>query len=180
MPLQRPPSTQRPIQCLIRRRLCGLLFLSLPLSACGHFAGDAEPANLQKASNADICEQQWLLESLVVDGREHKTRMFWQKMWRDRPYLTCDKLGFVRGSAGSNPYLGKFDLSDSGNIHWLKPPKISRMGERRESSELETDYLLALPRVDSASRQGDVLVLHGSDGTRVEFQRSSEAPPPAP
>ena len=171
MPLQRHPAN--------RCRIPGLLLFPLFLSACGHFGGDAEPVALHRAAGGEICEQQWLLERLHIDGREHKSRMLWQKMWRDRPYLTCDKLGFVRGSAGNNPYLGKFELTDSGNIQWLKPPKISRMGGRRESSELETDYLLALPRVERASVVDDILVLEGNDGTRLEFQQTHEPAPPA-
>ena len=177
MPLQRHPLVRA--GHATRRRLSGIVILPLLLSACGHFGGDTEPAALHKATDTDICEQQWLLESLSVDGREHKSRMFWQKMWRDRPYFTCDKLGFVRGSAGSNPYLGKFDLTESGDIQWLKPPKISRMGAKRESSDLETDYLLALPRINRASIRGDTLIMQGSDGTQLEFQRTTEAPPPA-
>lgn len=173
MPAQRHPVL------FARIPATGAVLLPLLLSACGYFQGN-EPSPAAVATNTssdNICEHQWLLESLTVDGREHKSRMFWQKMWRDRPYLTCDKLGFVRGSAGSNPYLGKFNLTNDGGLKWLKPPKISRMTDRRKSSELETDFLRALPRVDRASTLGDTLLLEGSDGTRLEFQQTRELPP---
>ncbi|WGL15646.1 META domain-containing protein [Microbulbifer bruguierae] len=149
------------------------LLLGLLLSGCGSTA--TEPSNMAKTDNPGICEQQWLLESLSVDGREHKSRMFWQKMWRDRPYFTCDKLGFIRGSTGANPYLGKFKLTDTGSVKWLKQPKISRMAGRRDGSELEQDFLLALPRVTHAFTEGETLVLQGSDGTRLEFTQTVEA-----
>ncbi|MCK7596660.1 META domain-containing protein [Microbulbifer sp. CAU 1566] len=154
-----------------------LLFTCTLLAACSSGTSEISesPANLTANDKASICDRQWLLESLSVDGREHKPRMFWQKMWRDRPYLGCDKLGFVRGSAGSNPYLGKFELEDSGDIRWLKPPKISRMSGRRKSSELEKDFMLALPRVNQAYSKNDTLVLQGRDGTRLEFTPSGKA-----
>lgn len=154
--------------------LAPLLFGALLATSCSYFAGEPQtaPSTLAHGEDGDICAQQWLLESLHVDGREHKSRMLWQKVWRDRPYLICDKLGFVRGSAGSNPYLGQFELSEDGHIEWLKPPEISRMGDRRNSSKLEMDYLRALPRVDSARLEQDRLVLKGDDGTRIEFQQS--------
>jgi hypothetical protein len=148
--------------------------LLMLLSACGHL--DSAPPSNQAATKSAwtptaagqsakaLCNSQWLLESLTVDGREHKPRMFWNKMWRDRPYLTCDKLGFVR----------------SGDIRWLKVPKISRMGDRKESNELEQDFLLALPRVSSASPNGDTLILRSSDGnTQLEFKRTGELAPAA-
>ena len=156
-------------------RLTPLLLTSVLLGACS--SGSSQPSGLAKTDKSAICDRQWLLENLSVDGREHKPRMFWQKMWRDRPYLGCDKLGFVRGSGGSNPYLGKFELTDTGDIRWLKSPKISRMGGRRDSSELEIDFMLALPRVDHAFSSGDTLILEGSDGTRLEFKQAGELPP---
>ncbi|AQQ69031.1 hypothetical protein Mag101_16390 [Microbulbifer agarilyticus] len=127
----------------------------------------------------EICDYQWILHGIRVDGEEQKSRLFWQKMVRDRPYLTCDKLGFVRGSAGSNPYLGKFSLDDDGRIEWRKPPKISRMVGRRDSSDLEKDFLKALPRINRASVDGDMLTLRGDDGTRIEFKQTGELPTPA-
>ncbi len=152
--------------------------LLLLISACSHVDEQGASLSSPEAAEAEaMCAHQWLLESLTIDGREHKSHMFWRKMWRDRPYFTCDKLGFVRGSAGSNPYLGKFTLAEDGNIQWLKPPKISRMGNRRESSELEKDFLLALPRVDRASLSSDSLILQGADGTMLEFQQTRELPP---
>ncbi|WP_428819423.1 META domain-containing protein [Microbulbifer sp. MCCC 1A16149] len=157
--------------------LLALLFTGLTLSGCG--SSDTQPSAMRATDSDAICERQWLLDTLSIDGREHKSRMFWQKMWRDRPYLGCDKLGFVRGSAGSNPYLGKFRLSDGGTIQWLKPPTISRMVGRRKSSELEKDFLLALPRVSHAHARGDTLVLEGDDGTRLEFKQTGEVPPPS-
>ncbi|WP_299594409.1 META domain-containing protein [uncultured Microbulbifer sp.] len=163
----------------------GILSLSLfCLTQAGCSSNDAHQAEASQAAmtqtgSSAICDRQWLLDSLFVDGREHKPRLLWKKMWRDRPYLGCDKLGFVRGSAGSNPYLGKFRLDDNGSIKWLKPPKISRMVGRRDSSELEQDFLLALPLVTHAHTQGDLLILEGNDGTRLEFRQASEAPPAA-
>jgi len=156
---------------------CWLLLLSGLLAGCGGLGSNGQATGIAAQSAESLCQRQWLLEELQVDGREHKLSMFWQKMWRSRPYLTCDKLGFVRGSAGSNPYLGKFDLSDSGAIQWLKPPEISRMGAPRESSELERDFLLALPRVNQADLQGDTLVLNADDGTRLLFRQTRELPP---
>nr|WP_029250016.1 META domain-containing protein [Microbulbifer agarilyticus] len=126
----------------------------------------------------EICDYQWILHGISVDGEEQKSRLLWQKMVRDRPYLTCDKLGFVRGSAGSNPYLGKFSLDDDGHIQWRKSPKISRMVGRRDSSDLEKDFLKALPRINRASVEGDMLTLQGDDGTRIEFKQTGELPTP--
>ncbi|HEY8568202.1 META domain-containing protein [Microbulbifer sp.] len=157
-------------------RLAALFSLSMTLfvSGCGNHS--SQPAAMAETGESGVCEREWILDNLSVDGREHKQRMFWQKMWRDRPYFTCDKLGFVRGSAGSNPYLGKFELADSGSIHWLKPPKISRMVGRRDSDELEKDFLLAMPRVTRARTSGDTLILEGSDGTRLEFKQAGDQP----
>ncbi|MBB5211440.1 META domain-containing protein [Microbulbifer hydrolyticus] len=163
--------------CCLRVGVLALFLVFLTATGCG--SSDTRPAAMSGTGSDAICDRQWLLENLSIDGREHKPRMFWQKMWRDRPYLGCDKFGFVRGSAGSNPYLGKFRLSDSGAIKWLKPPKISRMVGRRDSSELEQDFLLALPRVTHARTSGDILILEGDDGTRLEFKQTGEVPPPA-
>lgn len=166
----------------LRASVLTVSLLGLILGGCN--SGNTYPQAVGQAASETgsgaICERQWLLDNLYVDGREHKPRMFWKKMWRDRPYFSCDKLGFVRGSAGSNPYLGKFRLDDDGTIKWLKLPKISRMVGRRDSSELEKDFLLALPRVTHARAQGDTLILEGSSGTLLEFKQASEAPPPAP
>lgn len=156
--------------------LFALFVAALVFTGCGSHS--SQPAAMAETDEGSLCERQWILDSLTVDGREHKPRMFWQKMWRDRPYFTCDKLGFVRGSAGSNPYLGKFELADSGSVRWLKPPKISRMVGRRDSGELEKDFLLAMPRVTRARTLGDTLILEGSDGTRLEFKQAGEQPPP--
>ena len=152
--------------------LLSLLVAALVFSGCGNHS--SQPAAMAETGGRSICEHQWILDSLTVDGREHKPRMFWQKMWRDRPYFTCDKLGFVRGSAGANPYLGKFELADSGSVRWLKPPKISRMVGRRDSDALEKDFLLAMPRISRAHTQGDTLILEGSDGTRLEFKQAGD------
>jgi len=162
----------------LRGGILTLALACLPLGGCS--SSDTLPTAMTQTGSSAICDRQWLLDSLSVDGREHKPRIFWKKMWRDRPYFGCDKLGFVRGSAGSNPYLGKFQLDDSGAIQWLKKPKISRMVGRRDSSELEQDFLLALPRVTRAHTQGDILILEGDGGTRLEFKQAGEAPPPAP
>lgn len=154
--------------------LLALFVAALVFTGCGSHG--SQPVAMAEADKGSLCERQWILDSLKVDGREHKPRMFWQKMWRDRPYFTCDKLGFVRGSAGSNPYLGKFELADSGSVRWLKPPKISRMVGRRDSGELEKDFLLAMPRISHAHTQGDTLILEGSDGTRLEFKQAGDQP----
>ncbi|WP_105102383.1 META domain-containing protein [Microbulbifer pacificus] len=153
-----------------------LLAMSLTFTGCAGNSGP--PAAATETGLMSVCEREWILDSLTVDGREHKPRMFWQKMWRDRPYFTCDKLGFVRGNAGSNPYLGKFELRDGGDVHWLKPPKISRMVGRRDSGELEKDFLLAMPRISQARTRGDTLILEGSDGTRLEFRQVGEQATP--
>ncbi|WP_193162795.1 META domain-containing protein [Microbulbifer hainanensis] len=165
-------------------RICGKLpsllttVLLASLSGCGMF-GASEPESVETAITEDssICAYQWLLESLSVDGREHRSRLLWQKLWRDRPYLTCDKLGYVRGSAGSNPYIGRFAVSADGEISWPKVPAISRMSDTRDSSELEKDYLKALPQTDSMKMEGDSLIMQGDHGaTRLEFKRIEEMP----
>ena len=154
--------------------------LGLSLTLVTGCASSPQSTSTNLSSNpADICDYQWILHGLSVDGREQKSRLFWQKMVRDRPYLTCDKLGFVRGSAGSNPYLGKFELAEDGAIKWIKAPKISRMVGRRDSSELEIDFLKALPRINRVSVEGDVLTLQGSGGTRIEFKQTGELPGPS-
>ncbi|MGL6159464.1 META domain-containing protein [Microbulbifer sp.] len=155
-----------------RRPLIPLAAVALLiLGGCGQLS-EAELAEAA-AEEGSICEHQWLLESLSVDGREHRRHLLWRKFWRERPYFTCDKLGYVRGSAGSNPYLGRFSLSDGGELSWSQPPTISRMSDIRESSELEKDYLKALPRTDSAQVEGDSLILRSdSDKTRLEFRRA--------
>ncbi|WP_081848146.1 META domain-containing protein [Microbulbifer sp. HZ11] len=157
--------------------LAGLILSSALSSGC---SSTPQPLSAsQPMPPGDICNYQWILHGISVDGREQKSRLFWQKMVRDRPYLTCDKLGFVRGSAGSNPYLGKFDLADNGAIEWVKAPKISRMVGRKDSSELEKDFLKALPRINRASVEGDILTLQGGEGTRIEFKQTGELPGPS-
>lgn len=176
MPAQRHPVLAHFTPSRVLYPLAGTLLLLI--SACSHVDDQGTSLLSPEAANAEtICTHQWLLESLTVDGREHKSHMFWRKMWRDRPYFTCDKLGFVRGSAGSNPYLGKFTLAENGSIKWLKPPKISRMGDRKDSSELEQDFLLALPRVNRANLNAGQLILEGIDGTVLEFKQTRELPP---
>lgn len=175
-PLFLPPLHTRSRPLILTTGLLCLMLMSV--SGCGNSA--AQPPVMTLSGNGAICDRQWLLDSLSVDDREHKSRMFWQKIWRDRPYFGCDKLGFVRGSGGSNPYQGKFKMAESGTIQWVKLPKISRMGSRRESSELERDFLLALPRVNHAriyrDPHGDTLILEGSDGTRLEFKPAGDHP----
>ncbi|WP_237067741.1 META domain-containing protein [Microbulbifer guangxiensis] len=128
-----------------------------------------------------VCDHQWLLKRMSIDGREHRSRLLWQTFLRDRPYFTCDDLGYVRGSAGNNPYLGRFSLQEDGRINWSQIPEISRMGNVRESSELEQDYLRALPLTDSLNVEGDALILQDEGGmTRLEFRRTDNPPPPAP
>lgn len=148
------------------------------LTGCG-MTKDA-PAAPPLAEQA-VCDHQWLLKSMSVDGREHRSRLLWQKLWRDRPYFTCDDLGYVRGSAGSNPYLGRFSLQDGGQISWSQIPEISRMGSVRDSSDLEQDYLRALPQTDSLSLEGDALILQSESGaTRLEFKRTENLPSEKP
>lgn len=163
-------------------RALGALLAGVLLSAVFH-SGCSSSSQRALANHpmapGEICNYQWILHGISVDGREQKSRLFWQKMVRDRPYLTCDKLGFVRGSAGSNPYLGKFDLADDGSIEWIKAPKISRMVGRKDSSELEKDFLKALPRINRASVAGDILTLQGGEGTRIEFKQTGELPRPS-
>jgi heat shock protein HslJ len=164
-------------RCMPQIRKLLLLLICTPqlLAGCGHL-GTAELAHADEKESS-ICENQWLLESLSIDGREHRPHLLWKKMWRDRPYLTCDKLGYVRGSAGSNPYLGQFSLSANGELQWSKPPQVSRMGQPRDSSELEMDYLKALPQTDSARMENGVLILQDTSGaTRLQFKRVAELP----
>ncbi|WP_323846416.1 META domain-containing protein [Microbulbifer magnicolonia] len=144
-------------------------WLLLALSGCGSVE---EKELAENPVEPSVCEHEWLLESLSVDGREHRSRLLWKKLWRDRPYFTCDKLGYVRGSAGTNPYLGRFLLSNSGAISWPQVPAVSRMSDARDSSDLERDYLKALPQTDSLSVEGDSLILQSESGkTRLEFKR---------
>ncbi|SEA13362.1 META domain-containing protein [Microbulbifer marinus] len=150
------------------------LALLLSLSGCGTVE---ESSLAESEQDRSVCEHQWLLESLSVDGREHRSRLLWKKFWRDRPYLTCDDLGYVRGSAGTNPYLGRFSLSANGEISWPQVPAISRMSDVRDSSELEKDYLKALPQTDNLKVKGDSLILRSESGdTRLEFKRVDEMP----
>ncbi|WP_346838023.1 META domain-containing protein [Microbulbifer sp. SAOS-129_SWC] len=152
--------------------LTGLLLIAL--GGCGTLDA-VEPAEIRADEQPAICDHQWLLESLSIDGREHRSRLLWQKLWRDRPYLTCDKLGYVRGSAGTNPYLGRFALSGDGDISWSQIPVISRMSGARDSSELEQDYLEALPKTEHMEMQGDSLILESNSGeTRLKFKRAEE------
>lgn len=158
-----------------------LLVAILPLAAPGCATGDAAPKGSAMAADiaggASVCEYQWLLESLSLDGREHRSHLLWKKLWRDRPYLLCDKLGYVRGSAGSNPYLGRFSMTADGHINWSQPPQISRMTGKRDSGELEEKFLEALPRTDTMKLRGDSLILQGDGGaTRLEFERTEGLP----
>lgn len=157
-----------------------LAALLIGLSGCG-MIGEEESVTVEKEEPVEtvtldepsVCEHQWLLESLSLEGREHRSRLLWQKLWRDRPYLTCDALGYVRGSAGSNPYLGRFALSAGGELSWTQEPTISRMSDVRDSSDLEKDYLKALPQTDRMTVKGDSLILKGDGGaTRLEFKRA--------
>ncbi|MFC6633496.1 META domain-containing protein [Microbulbifer taiwanensis] len=161
--------------CFHKRLLSLIQFsLLLSLSGCGHLGNDELAESVEESS---VCEHQWLLESLSVDGREHRSRLLWKKLLRDRPYFTCDKLGYVRGSAGINPYLGRFALSDSGEISWPQVPAISRMSDARGSSDLEKDYLKALPQTDNLTVKGDSLILRSESGaTRLEFKRIEGMP----
>lgn len=156
-----------------------LLATLLPLIApgCGALGGgETPPGNAIAAGitgESSVCQHQWLLESLSVDGREHQSRLLWQKLWRDRPYLTCDKLGYVRGSAGSNPYLGRFTVGRGGAVNWPQEPEVSRMAGARESGELERAFLKALPQTDTMKVRGRSLILEGNAGaTRLEFIRA--------
>lgn len=161
-----------------------LLVALLPLApaGCGTIGGgetalQGNAIAAEITGEASVCEHQWLLESLSVDGREHRSRLLWQKLWRDRPYLTCDKLGYVRGSAGSNPYLGRFSVDRGGELSWPQVPEVSRMNGAEDSSELERKYLKALPQTDSMKLEGDSLILQGGSGaTRLEFKRAEGGP----
>ncbi|MCW8126240.1 META domain-containing protein [Microbulbifer halophilus] len=167
---------------LRRYRLpAALLVAILPLAAPGCATGGAVPQESAVAADiagdASVCDYQWLLERLSLDGREHRSRLLWQKLWRDRPYFLCDKLGYVRGSAGSNPYIGRFSMTSRGSISWPQPPEISRMTGKRDSSELEEKFLAALPRTDTMKLRGDSLILQGDGGaTRLEFKRTEGLP----
>lgn len=157
-------------------RLLLPLLTTLLVAGCSGL-GSSSLANGERAQgDTSLCNHQWLLSGLSVDGREHRSRLIWQKMMRDRPYFTCDKLGYVRGSGGGNPYLGQFSLGDGGDIRWRKPPRISRMGDVQESGELERDYLKALAQTRRAMLDGDTLTLRSADGaTYLEFKRAAPA-----
>lgn len=157
------------------RRTLFTLLLALP--GCGQLPSPP-PAGVPAGTSAEesVCSHQWLLEQLSVDGQEHRSGLLWQKLWRDRPYFTCDKLGYVRGSAGSNPYLGRFELQDSGRYSWLQPPAISRISDVRDSSELEKSYLRALPQTDNMEVRDDSLIMRDDSGAvRLEFKRAEGA-----
>lgn len=161
---------------LLRPAVVAAFALLPALTGCGML--DDSPTEPPLATQS-VCDHQWLLKSLSVEGREHRSRLLWKKLWRDRPYFTCDDLGYVRGSGGSNPYLGRFSLQDGGQIMWSQAPEISRMGDVRNSSELEQDYLRALPQTDNLSVEGDALILESESGTtRIEFRRTETPPPP--
>ncbi|WP_237061968.1 META domain-containing protein [Microbulbifer zhoushanensis] len=151
-----------------------LLTLASALHGCGLAGSEDMAGSLEPRS---LCGQPWLLKSLKVDGREHRTGLLWRKLMRERPYFTCDALGYVRGNSGSNPYTGR--LSRSGDqLSWPKAPAVAPMIDLRDSSELEQDFLLALPQTEQLSFDGELLILEGAAGaTRLEFQ-PAETPPP--
>ncbi|WP_237057382.1 META domain-containing protein [Microbulbifer sediminum] len=151
-----------------------LLLAACALHGCG-MAGGAQMA--ERAEPLGLCEQPWLLKSMKLDGREHRSGLLWRKLMRDRPYFTCDELGYVRGNSGSNPYTGR--LSRSGDrLSWPRAPAVSPMTDLRDSSELEQDFLQALPQTDRMSFEDGLLILQGSGGaTRLEFQPAETSLP---
>ena len=160
---------------VLPRSLTPILFIACALPLLGGCAQLQESELVASTEEQSVCEHQWLLKSLSVDGREHRSRMLWNKFWRDRPYLTCDKLGYARGSTGTNPYMGRFSLTDSGALSWLQPPEVSRMGDLEDTNELEQDFLRALPRTSNLTVKGETLILEGNSGaTRLEFRRTED------
>ncbi|SDK64291.1 META domain-containing protein [Microbulbifer yueqingensis] len=151
-----------------------LLLAAAVLHGCGHNGGTQE---VTPAESPGLCEQPWLLKSLTIDGREHRTGLLWRKLMRDRPYFSCDPLGYVRGNSGSNPYIGKL-LRSGSRFSWTRPPTVSPMAERRDSNDLEQDFLRALSQTDNLSFEGNSLILESSDSaTRIEFQPAKSSPP---
>ncbi|GAB2903471.1 hypothetical protein GCM10027180_37170 [Microbulbifer echini] len=121
------------------------------------------------------CEHDWILSDLQDGEDTYEYTLMWKKFWRERPFFTCDRFGYVRGNGGINPYLGRFSLENSGELSWPRTPEISRVGSSRPSDELEANYLRALRKARYLEVVGNKLILSSNDrGTRLEFDRVDE------
>ncbi|WP_445356492.1 META domain-containing protein [Microbulbifer sp. ANSA002] len=144
--------------------------LSLLFSGCMSFREPAPQLTKQPAWSA--CGHDWILSNLRDGENTYEYTLLWKKFWRERPFFTCDRFGYVRGNGGINPYLGRFSLESSGELSWPRSPIISRVGNRRPSDELEADYLKALRKTRFLEVVGDKLILSSNDkSTRLEFNR---------
>ncbi|WP_226649186.1 META domain-containing protein [Microbulbifer variabilis] len=157
----------------LRLQLVVPTLLSLFFSGCMSFNEPAPQPFRQPAWSA--CEHDWILSNLQDGENNYEYTLLWKKFWRERPFFTCDRFGYVRGNGGINPYLGRFYLENSGELSWPRSPVISRVGNGRPSDELEADYLRALRKTRFLEVVGDKLILSSNDrATRLEFNRVDE------
>ncbi|WP_020414082.1 META domain-containing protein [Microbulbifer sp. VTAC004] len=148
--------------------------LALLLSGCMSFDAPSEPQPLRHSAWS-ACNHEWVLSSLKDGEHTYEYLLIWRKFWRERPFFTCDRFGFVRGSGGVNPYLGRFSLESNGALSWSTVPAISRKGRAHPSDELEADYLKALRKARLLEVVGDKLIMSSRDSnTRLEFNRVDE------
>ncbi|WKD49970.1 META domain-containing protein [Microbulbifer spongiae] len=153
------------------KRLQLILPIALSLLLSGCMTTD-HPAQALGQSDWSACDHAWVLSNMVDGEHTYQYQLLWRKFWRDRPFFTCDRFGYVRGSGGINPYLGRFSLAGHGELSWPLPPDISRMGKIYPSDALETDYLRALRNTRFLEVMGDQLILRNSDeSTLLEFDR---------
>ncbi|MDP5208128.1 META domain-containing protein [Microbulbifer sp. 2205BS26-8] len=153
------------------KRLQLILPVALSLLLSGCMTTD-NPAQALGQSPWSACDHAWILSNMVDGKYTYHYQLLWRKFWRDRPFFTCDRFGYVRGSGGINPYLGRFSLAGHGELSWPLPPDISRMGKIYPSDALETDYLRALRKTRFLEVMGDQLILRNSDkSTLLEFDR---------
>ncbi|MFA0812882.1 META domain-containing protein [Microbulbifer epialgicus] len=155
----------------IRLQLMVPALLTLLFSGCMSFDAPSQPQTLRQSAWS-ACDHEWVLSGLKDGENTYEYLLLWRKFWRERPFFTCDRFGYVRGSGGVNPYLGRISLAGNGSLSWPKTPMISRKGRVHPSDELETDYLKALRKARRLEVVGDKLILSSSDNsTLLEFDR---------
>lgn len=157
----------------IRLQLMVPTLLTLLISGCLFFdASKPLPKQPLRQSAWSACDHEWVLSSLVDEEHTYEYLLLWRKFWRERPFFTCDRFGYVRGSGGVNPYLGRFSLASSGDLSWSNTPVVSRVGKIRPSDKLEADYLKALRKTRFLEVIGNKLILSSNgNSTRLEFSR---------
>ncbi|MFS1523250.1 META domain-containing protein [Microbulbifer sp. 2304DJ12-6] len=153
------------------KRLQLILTIVLPLLFSGCMTSD-NPGQALGQSAWSACDHEWILSNMMDGEHTYQYRLLWRKFWRDRPFFTCDRFGYVRGSGGINPYLGRFSLASHGELSWPRLPDISRIGKVYPSDTLEADYLRALRKTRFLEVVGDQLILRNGDKTTLlEFER---------